>query len=299
MLKLSLDAIQVIDAIERFGSFSGAAEHLHKVPSTISYTVTKLEAQLGMQLFERHGPRVALTRVGKELLKEGRWLVVAAGDLESRLRRAATGYESELRLVHDSIIPSAAFIDDVAAFEALQCGTRLHITSEVMTGSWEALKEGRADLIVGAGAGPAGGDYKSVAVGTLEFVFCVGRTHPLAGTKKILSKEDLQEHTAIVVADSARVLPARTIGLLSGQNRITVADMAAKIAFQKAGLGHGFLPTVCVQKDLQARNLIALAVEDPRPPESLWLAWRPKENGEALKWWRTRLNRELTPSLST
>jgi len=125
MLKLSLDAIQVIDAIERFGSFSGAAEHLHKVPSTISYTVTKLEEQLGMQLFERHGPRVVLTRVGQELLKEGRWLVVVAGDLECRLRRIATGYESELRFVHDSIIPSAAFVDDVAAFEALKCGTRL------------------------------------------------------------------------------------------------------------------------------------------------------------------------------
>jgi len=56
-------------------------------------------------------------------------LVVAAGDLESRLRRIATGYESELRFVHDSIIPSATFIDDVAAFEALKCGTRLHITA--------------------------------------------------------------------------------------------------------------------------------------------------------------------------
>src|SRR5260221_14073780 len=101
MLKLSLDAIQVIDAIERFGSFSAAAEHLHKVPSTISYTVTKLEEQLGMELFERHGPRVVLTRVVEEVLKEGRWLVAAAGGLESRLRRIATGYESELRFVHD------------------------------------------------------------------------------------------------------------------------------------------------------------------------------------------------------
>jgi len=297
MLKLSLDAIQVIDAIERFGSFSGAAEHLHKVPSTISYTITKLEEQLGMQLFERHGPRVVLTRVGEELLKEGRWLLAAAGDLESRLRRIATGYESELRLVHDSIIPSAALIDDVAAFEALKCGTRLHITSEVMTGSWEALKEGRADLILAVSAGPTGGDYKATEVGTLEFAFCVGRTHPLARSKKTLSNEDLLKHTAIVVADSARVLPARTTGLLSGQNRITVPDMAAKIAFQKAGLGYGFLPRMCVRKELKEKSLIELSVEDSRSPEALCLAWRPKESGEALKWWRNRLNRALTPAL--
>jgi DNA-binding transcriptional LysR family regulator len=295
MLKLSLDAIQVIDSIERFGSFSAAAEHLHKVPSTISYTVTKLEEQLGMELFERHGPRVVLTRVGEELLKEGRWLVAAAGDLESRLRRIATGYESELRFVHDSIISSAAFIGDVVAFEALKCGTRLHITSEVMTGSWEALKEGRADLILAVGAGPAGGDFKMIEVGTLEFVFCVGRTHPLAKRKKKLSNEDLREHTAIAVADSARVLPARTTGLLSGQNRITVPDMAAKIAFQKAGLGHGFLPRMCIRKELKDKTLVELAVEDSHRSESFCLAWRPKEDGEALKWWRTRLARPLTP----
>jgi DNA-binding transcriptional LysR family regulator len=93
-----------------------------------------------------------------------------------------------------------------------------------------------------------------------------------------LSKEDLLKHTAIVVADSARVLPGRTIGLLSGQNRITVPDIAAKIAFQKAGLGHGFLPRICIRKELEEKSLVELSVEDSRPPESLRQAWRPKEN---------------------
>jgi hypothetical protein len=50
MLKLSLDAIEIIDAIDRGGSFAAAAEALHKVPSTISYTVAKLEEQLGFDL---------------------------------------------------------------------------------------------------------------------------------------------------------------------------------------------------------------------------------------------------------
>jgi DNA-binding transcriptional LysR family regulator len=52
--------------------------------------------------------------------------------------------------------------------------------SEVMTGTWEALKEGRADLILAIGEGPAGTGYKAIKVGTLEFAFCVGRNHPLA-----------------------------------------------------------------------------------------------------------------------
>ena len=78
MLKLSLEAIELVDAIARYGSFASAAERLHKVPSTISYAVSKLEEQLGLNLFMRNGPRVSLTPAGEELLKEGRWLLAAA-----------------------------------------------------------------------------------------------------------------------------------------------------------------------------------------------------------------------------
>ncbi|HXL83041.1 MAG TPA: LysR substrate-binding domain-containing protein [Casimicrobiaceae bacterium] len=58
---------------------------------------------------------------------------------------------------------------------------------------------------------------------------------------------------------------------------------AAKIAFQKAGLGHGFLPRICIRKESEEKSLVERSVEDPRPPESFRLAW-PKENGEALTW---------------
>ena len=129
MLKLTLEAIEVVDAIARHGSFAAAASRLNKVPSTISYAVAKLEEQLGLPLFERNGPRVSLTAAGEEMLREGRWLLGAAGDLESRLRQIATGYESELRLVHDSVIPTETLIGDIRAFEDLRCGTSPALTS--------------------------------------------------------------------------------------------------------------------------------------------------------------------------
>lgn len=76
------------------------------------------------------------------MLKEGRWLLAAAQQLESRMRQIATGFESELRLMHDSLIPTHAFNQDICAFEDLHCGTRLRISSEALTGTWEALREG-------------------------------------------------------------------------------------------------------------------------------------------------------------
>lgn len=289
MLKLSLEAIEIIDSIDRGGSFAAAAEALHKVPSTISYTVGKLEDQLGFQLFARHGPRVSLTAAGRELLSEGRWLLRSASDLESRLRRIATGYESELRLVHDSLLPTTALVDDIRAFEVLACGTRLRISTEVMTGSWEALREGRVDLALAIGDPPAGLSHRARRLRAIDFVFCVAPQHPLAAVDHPLAQDDLVSHTAIVVADSARLLPPRTVGLFPGQPRITVSDIEAKIALQIAGLGCGFLPRCRVESALKKRELVAKDVADPRPSEPLWLAWNAEGEGEARKWWRLRL----------
>jgi len=297
MLKLSLEAIEIVDAIARHGSFAAAAERLYKVPSTISYAVSKLEDQLGLALFVRNGPRVSLTPAGQEMLKEGRWLLAAARQLESRMRQISTGFEAELRLVHDSLIPTSAFNPDICAFEDLNCGTRLRLGSEAMTGTWEMLREGRADLIIAAGEGPPGGGYKAVAVGSLEFVFCVTPTHPLAKLQRPLVRDDLLEHTAIVVGDGARALADRTVGLLMGQRRITVPSMQAKIAAQTAGLGHGYLPRACVRADLEQGVLVELQIEQPRPPETFWLAWSTERMGEALKWWIQRLNRPLLPGI--
>ena len=97
------------------------------------------------------------------------------------------------------------------------------------------------------------------------------------------------EHTAIVVADSARLLPARSIGFVAGRSRITVANIEAKIELQVAGLGYGFLPRCRIGMALKQRELVAVEVAAPRAAEPLWLAWTADDAGEALKWWRARL----------
>ncbi|MEG0199878.1 MAG: LysR substrate-binding domain-containing protein, partial [Comamonas sp.] len=209
----------------------------------------------------------------------------------------ATGFETEIRLVHDSLIPTSAFGPEIQAFEALNSGTRLRIGSETLTGTWEALREGRADLVVAAGEGPAGGGYKAVAVGQLDFVFCVTASHPLTRLGRPLARSDLLEHTAVVVGDGARSLTDRTVGLLAGQRRITVPNMQAKIQCQLAGLGLGFLPRACVRVELETGMLVELPVEEPRPPETFWLAWRSDARGRAQQWWRERLSRQLLPGI--
>jgi DNA-binding transcriptional LysR family regulator len=292
-MKLSLEAIQIIDAIDRTGSMTAAAELLHRVPSTVSYSIGKLEEQLNIKLFDRNGPKITLTAAGNTLLQEGRLLLHAFGDLESRLHKIASGYESELRMVFDSLIPSNVYINDLHEFNALECGTRIRLTSETMGGVWEALREDRADLIIAIGDCPNWNGYQVRQIDSVEFVFCVSPLHPLATANQPVKTEVLHQHTVIVVADSARSLPSKTVGLLSGQKRITVPDIETKIQFQRAGLGFGFLPKKLIEKDLKEGTLLELTVEEARLPEPIWLAMRTADKGEAASWWFKKLSRQL------
>ena len=290
MLRLSLEALQIVDAIDRRGSFSSAGKELHKVPSTISYTVAKLEDDLGVQVFQRNGPKVVLTAAGQELLKEGRYLLKAAQDLEHRVRRVASGWETELAIGLDSMFSAVALADDVRAFYDVAQQTRLRLAQDALSGTWEALLDRRVDLLVGApGDGPAGGGYISQPIGMLDFVFTVAPAHPLAQLPGPLSRGDLQQHRAVVVTDSARQMAPRTVGLLLGQDALSVPNMQVKFDYQVLGLGFGFLPGPCARAAIARGQLVEKAVEEPKPSETFYLAWRVGEDGAALRWWLARL----------
>src|SRR5690606_17016298 len=123
-MKLSLEALQVLDAIDRKGSFAGAAAELHRVPSALTYQIQKLEQDLDVLLFDRRGHRAVLTPPGRELLNEGRNLLRAADELECRVKRLATGWEVELRIALDASLPLEGLLALADAFYREHEGTR-------------------------------------------------------------------------------------------------------------------------------------------------------------------------------
>ena len=298
-MKLSLDALQVIDAIERLGSFAAAAAELHRVPSALTYTVQKLEQDLDVALFDRSGHRARLTPAGRELMQEGRQLLRAAGELECRVQRVATGWETELRIVLDIMIPAVQLFPLIAEFYAEQSGTRIRLAHEVLAGTWDALVSGRAELALGvSGEVPAGGGYAIRILGYKDFVFAVAPDHPLASLSDPLKHEQILAHRAIAIGDSSRNLPPRSVGLLTGQDVLTVPDLASKMAAQVAGLGCGYLPAHAAAPLIKAKRLVAKEVEEIKPAGNLYYAWRSQEKGKALRWFLKRLeSQEVRASL--
>jgi DNA-binding transcriptional LysR family regulator len=289
-MKLSLEAIQILDAIERRGSFAAAAAELHRVPSALTYQIQKLEQDLDALLFDRRGHRAALTPAGRELLNEGRNLLRAAGELEHRVKRLATGWEPELRIAVDAILSPDRLLPLLQNFYAEQSGTRLRLSTEVLGGSWDALVDGRVDLVIGlSGEVPGGGGCSFKPLGEVFFVFAVAPGHPLARADEPLGRDTLLQHRAVAVGDSSRRLPPRSAGLLSGQDVLTVPDMDTKLAAQLAGVGCGFLPTNLARPHIEAGRLVVKEVEEEKPQGLMGYAWRTQERGKALKWFLKQL----------
>ncbi len=295
-MRLTLDALAVLDAIDRKGSFAAAAADLYRVPSAITYTVRTLEDGLDVRLFDRRGRRALLTPAGRELLESGRRLLQAAGEAEYRVRQVATGWESELRIAIDSIVPIAAVWPLVAAFYD-HCGTqgvhtRLRLSTEVLGGAWDALLDRRADFVLGAwGEPPPGGSYRTRPIAEVTAVFAVAPSHPLANVPEPIPQDVVRQHRAVVAADSSRHLPPRSVGLFDGQDTLTVPDLPSKIAAQVLGLGCGFVPAHLAATDIGAGRLVVRRVEDARPLGRVYAVWRSDKPGKALTWWIEALGR--------
>lgn len=283
-LRLSLDAIEVLDAIARKGSFAAAAESLFRVPSAVTYTVRKLEEDLGVSLFNRSGHRAELTEAGAELLREGRNLLSAANELELRVKRVASGVETDLTIAVSDIFNIAAIYPLLGRFYAQNFGTRIKLLREVYGGGWDALLSGRADISLGApGDAPAGTGYTAKPLGSLEFHYAVAPQHPLAKLSEPLQNQDIMLYRSVSAADSSRNLPPRTSGILSGQDVLTVPDMEAKLQAQISGLGVGYLPKRLAEKYATEGKLVIKQVAEPKPEVTSFLAWR--SNGAKAQQW--------------
>lgn len=291
-MKISLDALQVLDTIDRHGSFTAAAAALHRVPSALSHTVARLECDLDVALFTRAGRKATLTPAGRALLDDGRHLLHAAGELERRVQRIATGWEAELRIALDMIIPAERLYPLIERFYAANHGTQLRLSYEVLGGSWDALVTGRADLVIGAsGDLPARGGIATRLLRDTRLRFMVAPSHPLAAWDGPIPTAELQRHRAIAIADTSRELSARTSGLLEGQEALRVPDMAAKAAAQVAGLGVGHLPRRLAESETAAGRLIEKELAEPRPAMPCFIAWRTRNAGKALAWFLAEMEK--------
>ncbi|MGL9722302.1 LysR family transcriptional regulator [Sodalis sp. (in: enterobacteria)] len=280
---LTLEALRVMDAIDRRGSFAAAADELGRVPSALSYTMQKLEEELDVVLFDRSGHRTKFTNVGRMLLERGRVLLEAADKLTTDAEALARGWETHLTLVTEALVPAEKLFPLIDKL-ARKANTQVSIISEVLAGAWERLEQGRADIVIAPDLHfRASSEINSRKLYRLLNVYVASPDHPIHQEPEPLSEVTRVKYRGIAIADTARERPVLTVQLLDKQQRLTVSTMADKHKALLAGLGVATMPYPLVEADIAAGRLRVVSPEYSADSDII-MGWRRDSMGEAKSW---------------
>lgn len=286
---ITIDALRALDAIDKKGSFAAAAESLYKVPSALTYTIKKLEEDMGVALFDRTRQRAILTPAGKLVLEHGREILLATNRLVDSVQQLESGWENEIRIARDTVIDAQILFDVLHDFNQLDNKVDVSLGVEVLGGGWDALHSRRADIAIGVTGELPKGMFQTYKIGCLSFVFVVSPDHPLADHDGVLDAKTLSEYPAIVAADTSQILPVRDSGLFNSKRVIRVNSIESKLAAQAQGLGVGYLPRHIAKPLIASGELIEKQYELARQDQDLFIAWHKDQEGKAFEWFVKKL----------
>lgn len=270
----TFDQLRIFLAIVDTGSFAAAGRKLNRAVSVISYGISNLEAQLGLILFDRETTRKPqLTEAGRALLAEARNISDGIDGLRAKVKGLLDGLEAEVDLAVDVMLPSErlglVLRNFAATFPTVQL--RLHVEA---LGAVTAMVLDRRAIIGVSGPLSAGVDgIECLSAGSVRLVPVAAPDHPL-GRMTHIAPGAGREHTQLVLTDRSHFTEGRDFAVLSPKTW-RLADLGAKHALLREGIGWGNMPLPMIEGDLAAGTLVQLAMpDDPGGAYRLSAIWR-------------------------
>ncbi|EGQ7682763.1 TPA: LysR family transcriptional regulator [Vibrio parahaemolyticus] len=279
---ITLEALHILDAIDRRGSFAAAANELDRAPSSLSYQIQKLEQDLDINIFDRSGHKALFTEAGKLILERGRAILQASEKLVNDATLLANGWELDITVAFDGIIPISNFFQMVDALAEVS-STRIRLQEEILAGSWESLNAGRADLLVCPSLDTLPQEVKAEKIGKMSMIWVAATEHYVHKRSGEFDDSAREKYRIIAIADTAREQPALSINIIQKQPRLTVTNFTAKVEALTAGLGIGTLPRQ-IALPLIEKGVLKQIEGTEEQPMDIILAWRRNTMGEAKSW---------------
>ncbi|WP_455207408.1 LysR family transcriptional regulator [Kaarinaea lacus] len=279
--KTTLEQWRALQAVVDYGGYAQAAEQLFRSQSTISYSVSKLQEQLGIHLLVVEGRKAQLTEAGEVLVRRARQLLKDVAELEQLARSLSKGREAEIRFVVDVAFPNSILMKALKEFAPQSGGTRVQLQEVVLSGADEALESGEADLIISA-SNPA--EYLGDIIFEVEFIAVAHPEHALHKLHRKLTMNDLEREMQVVIRDSGSKHNI-DVGWLGAEHRWTVTSMETAAAAVASGLGFAWLPRHHVQHQLDTGQLKILPLNEGQIYRAnLYLVFgKPNNVGPATK----------------
>lgn len=255
--RVTLEQWRVLQSVVDKGGFAQAAEALHKSQSSISYTVAKLQEQLGYPLLTIDGRKAKLTERGEVLLRRSRHLLKEAIELEELAHTLGQGWEPEIELVVDEAFPTPALLRALKAFEPQSQGTQVQLKEVVLSGAIDILSQGSPDLVL-SGIVPKG--YLADPIVEVEMIAVASAEHALFSEQAPITNERLKQELQVVIRDSGRER-SQDVGWLGADKRWTVSSVQSALEVVASGIGFAWLPYADIKNAIEENKLRPLTLE--------------------------------------
>ncbi|WP_019832762.1 LysR family transcriptional regulator [Sphingomonas sp. PR090111-T3T-6A] len=292
----TFDQLRIFLAVVDSGSFAAAGRRLNRAVSVISYGIVNLEAQLGLLLFEREGSRKPkLTTAGRALLAEARAIHQGMDGLRAKVKGLLDGLEAEVDLAVDVMLPAARLGRVLREFAQLFPTVSLRLHTEALGAVTAMVLDGTA--VIGI-SGPLAAGVEGVecrSAGSVPMVPVAAPDHPLARMERIAPGAG-RDYTQLVLTDRSRFTEGQDFAVMSPRTW-RLADLGAKHALLREGIGWGNMPKPMIEGDLMGGTLTRLHMPDhpggtyrfagvwrrdtPPGPAASWLLEQFVQLGEA------------------
>jgi DNA-binding transcriptional LysR family regulator len=261
---MDLGTLKMLVSVAERGSLTAAAEERHLTQPALSIRLRKLQAELGVVLFEMRGRRVRLTRAGEVVLAYARRF---AG-LEAELGRELVDLEGLARgAIAMGTIDAASIYVLPRVFSRFRerypaIDITLEITSTVPL--LAALRAGRLDFVIGTLPIDGGRDLAVHPVYRERLVLIAPPGHRLARRRSVEAAELAAEpFISFHEGSITRRLIERSLGRRGVAPRATIATDSPEAIrnLVAAGLGLAVLPEPVVRAELRRGSLAALRVK--------------------------------------
>lgn len=250
----TLDAWEILQTVVQLGGFAPAAEKLHRSQSTISYTMGRLQEQLGVRLFEIRGRKAQLTEAGRALLADAEPHLSGFHQLEQRARLMAQGGAAEIRLSVDSLFPEDRLFSALAVFSRRFPQVKPRLRQGAFLSADAEFSLHNAQLCI---TGLISRELYIKPILTIRMIAVARRDHPLNAIQRRLSRSDLMQHSLVTIEGAASGT-LKHQPRLPAQHILPVATIESAIAAVRSGLCFGWLPGFRIQSDLNCGDLVPL-----------------------------------------
>jgi DNA-binding transcriptional LysR family regulator len=257
---ITIDQMRTFIAAVDEGSFSAAGRKLRRAQSAVSQTLANLEGQIGVKLFDRSARYPRLTEEGRSLLVDARAVADNVDGFKARARAMREGLEPELSVAMDVMYPMEALTRAATHSRKTYPHTPLRLYVEVLGGVIKPVLDRKCSIGVIGSLPVVPDELQSEPLSDLPLVTVVSPAHPLATTRGAASVSAVAKQVQLVLTDRTALTEGRDFGVLSPLTW-RMADLGAKHAFLRAGLGWGHMPLHMVKADLDSGALVKIRVQ--------------------------------------